>query len=268
MKKRHLKIAGFVTVAAMLLNMILAPTAMARIPEEDVPLKGKEPKSCGCGGSIDQELLGKVKVEELTSLDLHKALSQALDDKDVKLLQRLFISKGHTAQVSEASGWKIYLEDNPGDSSVTFVNIPFKVNSTAYARILIATDGTATWVAGGSFAETTDGSMVADLYDVVDGSLEHYVVERAGDGTITNKTTGQEIGLAAGGFWYNVCLAVCGFIRSMGCVLSGAVVCGMACAAFPPIYPECWAMCTLLWWYICVQGMTEDCATLCEWIVG
>ncbi len=180
-------------VAVILLNIALTPgTTLATRSEKDLPVRQEQQACCGCGES--GEFQGKVKIEELTSSDLRKALSQALDDEGVKLLHRLFVSRAYTPRVSEASGWKIYLEDNPEDSSVTFVNIPFtaspRANPPAYARILFATDGTATWVAGGSFIETTDGSIVADIYDVVDGSLEHYVVERASDGTITNKTTG------------------------------------------------------------------------------
>jgi|Deesub1362B_J571_1020462.scaffolds.fasta_scaffold59993_1 hypothetical protein len=96
MKKRYLKMIGFVTMAVMLLNMILAPNVMAKIPKEGLPLEGKEPKSCGCGGYIDEELLGKVKVEELISSDLHKAVTLAFSDENVKALQKFLVGKGDT----------------------------------------------------------------------------------------------------------------------------------------------------------------------------
>ena len=259
---------AIVTVAVMLLNMILVPNVMARIPEEGVPLKGKEPKSCGCGGSVDQELLGKVKVEELTSSDLHKAVSLALSDENVKALQKFLIGKGYRPQIKKATARKYALENGAETLKALRVNIPFAASSNT-ARIVFVTDYQIAQ-SGATITEKTADGQIINVFEPKEGAVVHSATAKIGaDGSVIVSTPdGQKLwekGAVLTSSWgCSLCLVLCNTINQLTCSVVFTVGCALVCLIAAPFWPECFAVCEVLVLVMCVWSMTNYCQAACE----
>ena len=269
MKKRYLKMVAIATVVAMLVNMISAPNVVARIPEEGSPLEGKGCESCDCGGSIDQELLGKVKVEELTSSDLDKAVSEALSDENVKVLQKFLVGKGYKLQVKKATARKYTLENGPETLKALWVNMPLKGNSST-ARIVFVTDYQIPR-SGATITEKTADGQIISVFQPKEGAVVNSVtVKIDADGSvIVSAPDGQKLwekGAApTGSSWQCAfCLGICNLINQLGCEIVLTIGCLLVCVEFGPLAPACFVICESLALIMCVWSITQWCQGACQ----
>jgi len=91
MKKRCLKVVGGLAVAVMLLNLVLVPSAQARVTEPwDEPLPGREERQgCGCGKSCTNhghflEGITIERSEEVTGGQRDRLVTAVLNSPDVQ----------------------------------------------------------------------------------------------------------------------------------------------------------------------------------------
>lgn len=269
MKKRYSKMVAIVTVVAMLVNMILAPNVLARIPEEGSPPEGKGCESCGCGGSIDQELLGKVKVEELTSSDLHKAVSEALTDENVKVLQKFLVGKGYRLQIKKATAHKYTLENGTETLKALWVNMPLRGNSST-ARIVFVTDYQIAR-SGATITEKTAGGQIINVFQPKEGAVVHSATAKidADGSVIVSAPDGQKLwekGAAPTGISWRcaLCLGICNLVNQLGCDIVLTIGCLLVCVEFGPFAPLCFGMCESLVLIMCVWGITQWCQGACQ----
>lgn len=201
-----------------------------------------------------------VRVRTLTGEELQQMLGELARSSNAQIVRKLLAAKGFTESQQKVSGMEIGIgEFDP----VVFIRVPFADAAGTLALALYAIKGDKIQASAGIFNKGIDGHFV-NAFDIQGGELRQRILKRSIEGTIVDQSTGQIlVHAAASSDSCTLCRAICAGIRSLGCALSGALICSIICFADPP----CFLICYILYALICMNGYQGDCDSACR-VVG
>jgi len=219
---------------------------------------------------LDSNQSGDITKKVLEGAERDQAVSRALQNRDVKILQDFLEDRGYALQADQATPVKATVKSESETHQLISMCIPFGDKSESPQGQLLYMNADGKTMTGFSIKKKiNDNNFEVEVYEPINGAVARTAtafVDYANEMLTFKMANGKEVSLDLDGvtvlsastcYW---CQYVCDRLLATGCGLS----CIVFCAVMGAINPIAGLVCSAVCLYICVWGWDPpSCYTMC-----